>query len=308
MFNHFFIGFDICFNMIKNILKGFIIGIGKIIPGVSGSMLAISMGVYERALRIISRIREIKWSDFVFIISLVIGVFIGISMFSKGVKWFLDNYYFSTMLLFVGLIISGLPELVKECNIRQTNWSVKLKYLLVFIFAFTFSYLITKLGAGSFDVGSPKVSDGEISMSFYNVCIFFVIGLIEAFSSIVPGISGTAIFMSLGCYELLLSFYENILNPVYWGFGLVFFIGVIVGIVILAKSITYLLLHHKKITYCAIIGFMFSSILLMFLMVFDSKAVFENLSRDYFLIFKSVLFVFVGYYLGIKINKILAND
>ena len=49
--------------MIKNILKGFIIGIGKIIPGVSGSMLAISMGVYERALRIISKIRDMKWSD-----------------------------------------------------------------------------------------------------------------------------------------------------------------------------------------------------------------------------------------------------
>ena len=39
--------------MMKNIFKGFIIGIGKIIPGVSGSMLAILLGVYERALAII---------------------------------------------------------------------------------------------------------------------------------------------------------------------------------------------------------------------------------------------------------------
>ena len=44
--NHFFVFIVIYFSMIKNILKGFIIGIGKIIPGVSGSMLAISMGVY----------------------------------------------------------------------------------------------------------------------------------------------------------------------------------------------------------------------------------------------------------------------
>lgn len=296
--------FVICFSMIKNIFKGFIIGIGKIIPGVSGSMLAISMGVYERALRIISKIRDMKWSDFLFIISLVIGVFIGISVFSKGVKWLLDEYYFSTMLLFVGLIISGLPELVKEFKNEKMGGEVKVKYLVLFILAFTFSYFLTKLGAGSFNIGS----DSDVTMSFWNVCLFFIIGLLEAFSSIVPGISGTAIFMSLGCYDMLLSFYENILNPNYWGFGLVFFAGVIIGIFLLAKIITYLLSYHKKVTYSAILGFMLSSLFIMFLMIYEDKCFITDILCNPLLLFKNVLFIFIGYYLGIKINKILAND
>lgn len=293
--------------MIKNILKGFIIGIGKIIPGVSGSMLAISMGVYERALRIISKIRDMKWSDFLFIISLVIGVFLGISIFSKGVKWLLDEFYFTTMLLFVGLILSGLPELVKEFRNKKISYSVRLRYLGVFILAFTFSYFLTKLGAGSFGIGAGN-SGTNITLSFSNICIFFVIGLLEAFSSIVPGISGTAIFMSLGCYEMLLSFYENILNPSYWCFGLVFFSGVIIGIFILAKIITFLLSYHKEITYSAIIGFMISSVFIMFLMVYDGKDFISKLFGNPILLFKNIFYIVMGYYLGIKINKLLAND
>lgn len=293
--------------MIKNILKGFIIGIGKIIPGVSGSMLAISMGVYERALRIISKIRDMKWSDFLFIISLVVGVFLGISIFSKGVKWLLDEFYFPTMLLFVGLILSGLPELVKEFQNKKISYSVRLRYLCVFILAFTFSYFLTKLGAGSFGIGAGN-GGTNITLSFSNICIFFVIGLLEAFSSIVPGISGTAIFMSLGCYEMLLSFYENILNPSYWCFGLVFFSGVIMGILILAKIITFLLSYYKEITYSAIIGFMISSVFIMFLMVYDGKDFVSELFGNPILLFKNIFYIVMGYYLGVKINKLLAND
>ena len=37
------------------ILKGFIIGIAKIIPGVSGAVIAISFGIYEKLINIISR-------------------------------------------------------------------------------------------------------------------------------------------------------------------------------------------------------------------------------------------------------------
>jgi len=120
--------------MLKNILKGFIIGIGKIIPGVSGSMLAISMGVYERALKIISDVRKSKLSDFIFLLTLVIGVFIGISLFSKGVKWVLSVCYLPTMLLFVGLILGGTPDVVKEMTCDTKGGIVKIKYIVVFIF------------------------------------------------------------------------------------------------------------------------------------------------------------------------------
>lgn len=317
--------------MLKNILKGFIIGIGKIIPGVSGSMLAISMGVYERALKIVSNIRKAKSSDFIFLLTLAFGVFIGISVFSKGVKWVLSVCYLPTMLLFVGLILGGIPDIVKEMNFNKNGKIVNTKYIFVFILSFLFSYFITKLGAGNFDIGFVN---GEFDLShmgniwnlFGSLVLFFIIGLIEAFSSIVPGISGTAIFMSLGCYDLLLSFYENIFNPSFWLFGIFFFGGVIIGILVLAKVITFLFSKCKVTTYWAIFGFMLASIIVMINMSFVPNDVgstiyaygsvtlqeFINFGDYYwvslFRLIFCVFLIYLGYFIGIKINRLLESD
>ncbi len=315
--------------MIKNIFKGFIIGVGKIIPGVSGSMLAISMGVYERALGIISNVRKSRFSDFIFLLTLVIGVFLGISMFSKGVKWVLSSFYLPTMLLFVGLIIGGVPDIVKEMYLDDKKVIVKSKYIIIFILSFLFSYIITKLGSGAFNFSEIVIMNSGDNISCFdwicNICLFLVIGFIEAFSSIVPGISGTAIFMSLGCYEVLLSFYENIFNPDYFVFGISFFIGVITGIVILAKIITFLFTRYKCATYWAICGFMAASVLVMIKMAFGlevssaiyaygsvSLAEFIDFQNHYFLSLFRLIFclfmVVIGYFVGSKINYLLESD
>ena len=124
--------------MIKNILKGFIIGIAKILPGVSGSMLAISLNVYERLLGIIADIKTTTKKEFKFLFSILTGALVGISFLSGSVKWFLNNFYFPTMLLFIGLIIGGLPEIV---NIIKNKWKNK-KNIIIFILSFTFSSFI----------------------------------------------------------------------------------------------------------------------------------------------------------------------
>ena len=296
--------------MMKNIFKGFIIGIGKIIPGVSGSMLAILLGVYERALAIIANIRWIKRADLSFIFSLVIGIFIGISVFSRGVKWFLDVFYLPTMLLFIGLIISGVRQFVNELSVDEKafNLKQKVKHMLILILAFAFSYWITKLGAGWLSLG--KNFDIETG-SFSDFGLFYCLGLIEAFSSIVPGISGTAIFMSLGCYDLLLSFFVNIFNISYWRFGLAFLLGVLTGVSALAKIITFLLKRYKVITYMVILGFMLSAIWLMMVIAFDTTLFFKDAPSILdigFGILASLFWILIGNFIGKKINVLLSND
>lgn len=294
-------------------------------------MLAISMGVYERALKIISDVRKSKLSDFIFLLTLVIGVFIGISLFSKGVKWVLSVCYLPTMLLFVGLILGGTPDVVKEMTCDTKGGIVKIKYIVVFIFAFLFSFFITKLGSGTFEFSNFKngVNFADIDNVWKllgDIFLFFVLGLIEAFSSIVPGISGTAIFMSLGCYDLLLSFYANIFNPSFWLFGIFFFIGVMAGIVILAKVITFLFNRYKVATYWTILGFMLASIVVMVGMSFEPSETssvvyaFGTVTLKDFINFESyywlslgrlvlcLFMVYLGYFIGNKINWLLESD
>ncbi len=276
--------------MIKNILKGFIIGIAKILPGVSGSMLAISLNVYERLLGIIADIKTTTKKEFKFLFSILTGALVGISFLSGSVKWFLNNFYFPTMLLFIGLIIGGLPEIV---NIIKNKWKNK-KNIIIFILSFTFSYILANLGT----INIKNIN---------NILMYFLLGLIEAFSSIIPGISGTAIYISLGVYETILDFFSNIFNFHYFKFGIFFTIGLLSGIIIIAKTITYLLKKYKLETYYAIFGFMISSIIIM---IKESVANISNKVINGLTtleILCGFIFVYIGYKITIKINSLLTK-
>lgn len=73
---------------ILTLLKGFVIGVAKIIPGISGSVLALSLGVYERVLNIAGNIREIRMRDIIYLFWLMIGILLGITLFAGIVKFF----------------------------------------------------------------------------------------------------------------------------------------------------------------------------------------------------------------------------
>ena len=85
------------------ILKGIIIGIGKIIPGVSGSVMAISFNVYDKAIYSITNFFDNPKNNAKFIINLGLGIVIGIVLFSKIINYLITNYYFYTSIFFIGL-------------------------------------------------------------------------------------------------------------------------------------------------------------------------------------------------------------
>ena len=88
-----------------NFIKGFIIGIGKIIPGVSGAMLATIMGVYDKAIFYICNFKNNIKAAIKYLFPIGIGVIVSIILFSKIISLCLDKYYVITMLFFIGLIM-----------------------------------------------------------------------------------------------------------------------------------------------------------------------------------------------------------
>lgn len=274
--------------MIKNILKGFIIGIAKIVPGVSGSMMAISFGVYEEVLEIIADLKNINTKKVIFLTTLFLGIVSGICLFSKAVKYFLNAFYLPTTLLFIGLIIGGAKITLKEMSNTENGYlKTTLLEKLIFVLSFSFCILI------SFNIDIKFIN-------FHNneILIYFILGIIEAFSSIVPGISGTAIFMSLGYYDMIINFFSNIFHPSNLNFGIFFLLGIIVGIIILAKLITYLFTNYRKKTYIAVLGFMSSSIIIMFAKALEKG--FNTIS-----ITCGFILMYLGYKFTIKMTNLL---
>ena len=267
------------------IIKGIIIGIGKIIPGVSGSMLAISMGIYQKLINSINDFFKNIKDNSIFLIKIIIGILISITCFSNIIVYLLDKYYLITMFFFIGLIIGSLNDI----KINTKN-----NYIITIL-----TFIITTI-LGFISIDNTVIIDDNI----LNFIYYIFVGFIDAVTMIVPGISGTATLMMIGSYNTIITVYSNLFNLNLLMFNLKillpFFIGIGIGIIITAKLINYLFKNYKNKTYSAILGFSISTIVLMFI-----KSINTNYTYNTLLI--AIIFLMLGILLIKKINHYISN-
>ena len=126
---------------LKLIVQGFIVGVGKIIPGVSGSMLAMFMGLYEPLMEAVTQFFDDKKKHFYLLFNFGIGLFLAIVLFSKIILFLLENYYYFTIYLFLGLIMGTVFRFKKNIKFHKKN-------IFIFVLAFSFMIFIPFLQTG----------------------------------------------------------------------------------------------------------------------------------------------------------------
>ena len=235
------------------VLKGFILGIANIIPGVSGGTLAITLGIYEELISVISHfISNIK-KNLEFIIPIAIGAVLSILLMSKLINYTLENFPIPTTLFFIGLIVGGVPLIYKRVKNTKKVGKKIISFLIPFILILAMSFTNVE--------NTVNLSNLNPLMMF----ILFIVGIIAAATMVIPGISGSFVLMLLGFYKPVLNTISNITNMDLLGHNIMillpFVIGIVVGIVIVAKLIEYLLKKHEEVTYYAILGFITASII-----------------------------------------------
>lgn len=256
--------------MIVNFIKGLIIGIAKIIPGVSGAIIAISLGVYEKGLQALSKFTK---ENVKFLVNIGIGILISMVLFSKMVIYLLDNYKLPTTLLFIGLIIGGSSEIKKKVNIMTT------KHFIIFMISLFLLLILSKLGGNN---------AATIEKNFMNYMLILVSGIIDAFATVVPGVSGTALLMIYGYYNIIIKaigdifVLENLYNNIFVLSA--YSLGMLIGIIVFSKIITYFFKKFREETYSAIFGFIISSIILLFVKSFSIEATFIEIIISLFLL------------------------
>lgn len=206
------------------ILKGMLVGFGKIIPGVSGSLIAISLNIYEESINRISNLFS-KLKDNVFFLGYIgLGILISIIFGSKFVLYLLNNYYFFTMCSIIGFITGIVPNMLKTTKIKN------IKDVLIVIIPVIFFLMIDFF----------KI---EINLKPETSCLIVILlGFLEAATMIVPGISGTAIYILLGVYPFILNLFSN---PAQYNF-ILFCLGLILGVFIICKIINHLFSKYKR--------------------------------------------------------------
>lgn len=243
-----------------NFFKGFIIGIGKIIPGVSGAMLAAIMGVYDKSLYYICNFRKNIKESIKYLSPIAVGILLSIILFSKVISICLDKYYVITMFFFIGLVIGGLPFIINKINKKnKKDYSITIISFSIFFFL------------SIFNINNNYTPQNN----FIDIIIYILSGLLEAIGTIVPGVSSAALLMIVGTYDQIVYSIGNITNI---KLIITFSISTIIFILLLMKIVEYLFRKYNNKMYSFVLGVLSSSIILLIIQVFKNKVSIITLS------------------------------
>jgi putative membrane protein len=228
--------------------KGMIMSISQLIPGVSGSTIAIILGIYDRLLTALNQLTKNVKEHGKILLAVCLGAVIGIILFANSIKWLLAQYPILLGLFFIGVILGGAPLMYQkatEKSLQMSNW-------LYFFVGLT---IVLIMGL-EIDTSRPAITE----LTVWNSLYLFLGGIVFAVALILPGISGSFMLLVLGLYQTLLDAASTMNIYILAPIG----IGTLVGTFLTARVIEWLLNRFPQPTYLLILGFVLGSIVEIF--------------------------------------------
>ena len=268
-------------SVLSRFLKGVVIALGFILPGVSGGVLAAILGIYERMLRFMAHLTKNFKENLLFFLPGGIGGIVGIGLLSKPLEWLLQNYQIVVLWGFAGAIIGTLPALAKESTLKSKRTMGDLFWFFgTMIIGFLFLYFMGDIL-------------GTIPANFLG---FVLAGGLIALGVLVPGLSPSNLLLVLGLYDPMLKGFKgfDIL-----GVFLPIAIGGLLVMLLFSKLMEWLLEHYHSKVYHFILGIVIASTVLIVLPPVADYSGFTWLTA----VSGVILFV-LGYWLGAWMSKL----
>lgn len=220
--------------IIMRLIHGSIIGLGAVLPGISGGVLCVVFGVYKPIMELLSHPFKAIKKYAKLLIPIVIGIGIGFLAISKLLGFLLNKYPDPSVCLFVGLIAGMLPSLFREAGEKGRSKGSFISLGICFVVV-----LALLLGLNAIHVTIVP------NFGWYLFCGFCI-----ALSVIAPGMSFSTLLMPLGLYTPLVEGIGNLDFSVLIPAG----IGAVITVILLAKAIDTLMNRHYSIVFHGIIG------------------------------------------------------
>ena len=225
----------------KNFFKGIVVGIGGISPGLSGSVLLVIFGLYQRVVDAIGSIFKNFKKNVLFLLPLFLGMGVGVVLFSKITDFFLETFEMQTRYLFLGLVVGTLPLFHKE--VKKNGFAKK--YYLYIAAAAILGILLFVVNGDLF----PQIEKPNFLQSV-------LLGVAVAGSALVPGVDSAVILSSFGLYELWVSSVADlnltVLLPAALGVGL--------GVLVISFVMSRLIKRFYTATFSIVFGLFISII------------------------------------------------
>ena len=221
---------------------GVVIGIGGVLPGVSGGVMAVSLGLYKPMIDALAGFFKAPKKNFLFLLPVGLGAGLGFLLGAVVLSKLMRRWYVEVMWLFVGLVAGGIPSFLHEANER----GFKRRYLIA-----------TVLGAGLAALMLFFREEGAAAPDVKSLTPLMAVlaGAIVAAGTVVPGISTAFILMYMGWYRPMMDAFANVdaVTIIFLGIGAA---GCFVGTV---KAARWFFDRFHGWAYYAVLGFLIVS-------------------------------------------------
>lgn len=259
--------------VVLTLVKGGLVGIANIIPGVSGGTFALILGIFDRMIGAINGVSptsirallaalrrigfpdgrrtlrsEVRRLDLVFLVLLGVGAVAAILSSSFLIKFLLERHHSPTLAFFVGLI---LPSIAIPWSMMTRRGSALLWALPGIALTFGVSQLMPDAAAGS-----------------DNLLLALLSGGLSVSAMILPGLSGSYVLLVMGQYQNVLEKLTVLQRDLAAGslntgaavWLAVLAVGMAIGIVLFARLLNFLLNRFRSATLAFLIGLLIGSL------------------------------------------------
>ena len=236
---------------LRTFLNGVVAGIASILPGVSGGLILVLCGTYERLIEDISKLREKLKPEFLYLVAIAVGLVVGMLACTLLLDRILDEFAAPLMALFFGLIVAQIPEVWKLTGHEK---GTKLPLSSVVCMAIGLGLIIALMVIN----GTGNEVDTE-DHSFGNLMLFGLCGVVLAISKVMPGISGSSLLIALGLFDVTIHSVADL--DIYFIAPLG--VGLLIGLFGFAKVMDLCLKRYRTQTYMLIMGLTIGSLLVI---------------------------------------------
>lgn len=229
---------------IIRLLKGTLVGIGAILPGLSGGVLAVIFGLYEPLLKFLADLKKDFVKNVLFFIPVIIGVAFGIFLFAIVVEKAFGRYAAIFVCLFIGFVIGTFPSLYKTAG--KKGRSTKDMVILIISALAIFTLML--------------VGEQQLVNVTPDIPVWFGSGALIGLGLIIPGMSPSNFLIYFGLYDKMAAG----INDFDMAVVIPLTAGVIVCVLLFAKLASFLFRKYYSGMYHFILGMVVGSSLAIF--------------------------------------------
>ncbi len=252
----------------KSALLGFFIGLAVIVPGISGSTVAIIFKLYDQFLYAVGNLFKQFKKCFLFLLPIGVGMVVGVLLGFLTVEKLLEILPFAVVGLFAGLMSGAFPAVKDELKGAAMNGKRIALLILGVLIPIAIGVVSVALGSGGSGASNLEAAEKMFSsVKWWQVLLCLPIGYVVGVTQVVPGLSATAVLMALGWFKALMGsvsmgFWKS--NPAIFLVYVALVVGFLVGLFTFSKLLTYAFGKARHTAYSLIVGLSLGSIVSMF--------------------------------------------